>query len=66
MDPGFVPVGRAAELGPGAMTWVAIDRQRVLIANVDGTFYALQDVCGHQHVPLSTGTLWSTSRTQAS
>jgi len=55
---GFVPVTRASELSPGAMTWVAIDRERVLIANVDGTYYALQDVCGHRRAPLSTGTLW--------
>ena len=54
---GFVPVTRASELSPGAMTWVAIDRERVLIANVGGTFYALRDVCGHRHAPLSTGTL---------
>jgi nitrite reductase/ring-hydroxylating ferredoxin subunit len=54
---GFVPVTRASELSPGAMTWVAIDRERVLIANVDGAFYALQDSCGHRQAPLSKGTL---------
>ena len=54
---GFVPVTRASELAPGAMTWVAIDCERVLIANVDGAFYALQDSCGHRQAPLSQGTL---------
>ena len=54
---GFVPVTRASALAPGAMTWVAIDRERVLIANVDGAFYALQDACGHRGAPLSRGTL---------
>ena len=54
---GFVPVTRASELSPGAMTWVALDRERVLIANVDGCFYALQDSCGHRQAPLSKGTL---------
>jgi nitrite reductase/ring-hydroxylating ferredoxin subunit len=54
---GFVPVTRASELLPGAMTWVAIDRERVLIANVDGAFYALQDACGHRRAPLSKGRL---------
>jgi nitrite reductase/ring-hydroxylating ferredoxin subunit len=58
MQDGFVPVTRASELASGAMTWVAIDRERVVIANVDGVFYALQDRCGHRHAPLSTGTLW--------
>jgi nitrite reductase/ring-hydroxylating ferredoxin subunit len=54
---GFVPVTRASVLGPGALTWVAIDRERVLIANVDGAYYALQDACGHRQAPLSKGTL---------
>ena len=54
---GFVPVTRASELSAGAMTWVVIDRERVLIANVDGAFYALQDACGHRQGPLSKGAL---------
>jgi len=53
----FVPVARASQLQPGAMTWVALDRERVLIANVGGLFYGLQDVCGHRHAPLSKGRL---------
>jgi nitrite reductase/ring-hydroxylating ferredoxin subunit len=57
MVDGFVPVARASELGQGAMTWVALDRERILIANVDGHFYALQDVCGHRQAPLSKGRL---------
>ena len=57
MPDGFVPVTRASELSPGAMTWVALDRERVLIANVDGCFYALQDSCGHRQAPLSKGRL---------
>ena len=52
-----MPVTQASELSPGAMTWVAVDRERVLIANVDGCFYALQDSCGHRQAPLSKGTL---------
>jgi len=39
------------------MKWVVIDRERVVVANVDGVFYALRDSCGHQGAPLSTGTL---------
>lgn len=54
---GFVAVARASAVAPGAMTWVAVDRERVLIANVDGAFYALQDRCGHRQALLSGGTL---------
>ncbi len=57
MQDGFVPVTAASELSPGAMKFVVIDRERVLIANVDGAFYAIRDTCGHAGAPLSTGTL---------
>ena len=53
----FVPVTRASALSPGTMTWVALDGERVLVANVAGAFYALEDACGHRRVPLSRGTL---------
>lgn len=54
---GFVPVATASELAPGAMKWVVVDRERVLLANVEGVFYALRDACGHRQAPLSKGTL---------
>jgi nitrite reductase/ring-hydroxylating ferredoxin subunit len=54
---GFVAVTAASSLAPGAMTWVVVDRERVLLANVDGEFYALRDMCGHRQAPLSKGTL---------
>ena len=52
-----MPVARISELAAGTMTWVAVDRERVLLANVDGTFYAIQDSCGHRQAVLSRGTL---------
>ncbi len=54
---GFVPVTTASELAPGSMKWVVVDRERVLIANVEGVFYALRDMCGHRGAPLSMGVL---------
>ncbi|RPJ32239.1 MAG: non-heme iron oxygenase ferredoxin subunit [Planctomycetaceae bacterium] len=53
----FVPVGKITDLQPGQMKWVAVDRERVLLVNVDGMYYALNDRCGHQWAPLSRGTL---------
>jgi nitrite reductase/ring-hydroxylating ferredoxin subunit len=52
---GCVPVSPVAALPPGHMTWVVVERERVLLVNVDGTFYALQNACGHQRAPLSRG-----------
>ncbi|HEV2300276.1 MAG TPA: non-heme iron oxygenase ferredoxin subunit [Stellaceae bacterium] len=48
---------KTGELLPGEMKWVAVQRRRLLVANVEGRFYALDDICGHQRVPLSSGTL---------
>jgi len=53
----FVAVTAASSLAPGAMMWVVVDRERVLLANVEGEFYALRDMCGHRQAPLSKGTL---------
>jgi len=53
----FVPVAKAAELAPGQMKWVAIEGNRLVLANVEGSFYALRDVCGHRNAPLSRGKL---------
>ncbi len=39
------------------MKCVAIERERVLLANVDGNFYAIGDLCGHRNAPLSRGRL---------
>lgn len=53
----FVAVCQVADLPPGQITWVAVEGERVLLANVEGTIYALEDTCGHQRVPLSRGRL---------
>jgi nitrite reductase/ring-hydroxylating ferredoxin subunit len=57
MPDDFVAVAKSAEIPPGAMKCVAIERERLLLANVDGTFSAIGDMCGHRRAPLSAGTL---------
>lgn len=57
MPDGFVAVMGAAELRPGEMKVVVIDRERVLVANVGGVFHAVRDTCGHAGAPLSSGSL---------
>ena len=57
MPDGFVAVAKIGELAPGRMKWVAVDGERVVLANIDGTFCALRDVCGHRGAPLSWGKL---------
>jgi len=53
----FVPVAKAAELAPGQMKWVVVNGERRVLANVEGAFYAISDVCGHRNAPLSRGRL---------
>jgi nitrite reductase/ring-hydroxylating ferredoxin subunit len=57
MPDGFVPVAKASELSPGQMKWVAVNGERRVLANVEGAFYAISDVCGHRNAPLSRGKL---------
>jgi nitrite reductase/ring-hydroxylating ferredoxin subunit len=54
---GFAAVGKVADLAPGSMTFAAVEGQRIVLANVDGQFYALRDICGHRNAPLSRGKL---------
>ena len=53
----FIAVAKVAEIPAGAMKCVAVERQRVLLANVAGRFYAVSDICGHRNAPLSRGRL---------
>ncbi len=50
-------MAKASELLPGQMKWVAVNGERRVLANVEGTFYAISDVCGHRNAPLSRGKL---------
>ena len=54
---GFVAVADTAEIADGTMKCVAVERTRVVLAHVEGRFYAFSDVCGHRNAPLSRGKL---------
>ena len=50
---GFVPVTRVSALPPGTMTWVALDRERLLIANVDNDIGESWQWSGTGFVPIT-------------
>ena len=50
-------MGKTGDLAPGEMKFVAVDGERVVLANVEGALYALRDMCGHRNAPLSRGKL---------
>jgi len=51
------PVAKASELHSGEMKLVVANRERFLLANVDGVFYVISDTCTHKRSSLSEGVL---------
>lgn len=51
----FITVAKAADVPPGTRIVVAYRRDDVALFNVDGRYYAFEDRCSHEDVPLSDG-----------
>ena len=56
-ESGFEKVAETSELSPGEMKSVLLGKEEVLLANVDGNFYAISDLCTHLGGILSDGDL---------
>lgn len=59
----FEKVAETGEISPGQMITVKFGAEEVLVANIDGVFYALGNVCTHEGGKLSQGTLHGTTVT---
>jgi len=57
MSDGFVKIGNVGGLAPGTMTRVQIGGRCILLANVNGRFFATDDTCTHEDASLSAGSL---------
>lgn len=57
MQDNFVAVARTDAIGPGMTKRVVINGRPVLVANVDGSFHAVDDLCTHEDSSLSLGCL---------
>ena len=53
----WVRVAAAGDCAPGQLKGVMAGLQPIVLANVDGDLYALEDQCSHQELPLSDGEL---------
>ncbi len=53
----FVKVASTSDIPAGEGRCFEVKDQQVAIFNVDGTFYALENVCPHQGGPLGEGEL---------
>lgn len=52
-----VQVAQVDDLEPGSMMMVEVDGKPVLLANLEGEFYAVSDLCTHEEYNLSEGSL---------
>jgi 3-phenylpropionate/trans-cinnamate dioxygenase ferredoxin subunit len=53
----FVKLAQASEVPPGSRKLLDIDGRAIALFNVDGAFYAIDDVCTHDGGPLAEGEL---------
>jgi nitrite reductase/ring-hydroxylating ferredoxin subunit len=58
---GWVDAGDVSAVAPGEMAGIEIGGARIVLANVEGTFYALENQCSHADYPLSEGELEGTT-----
>ena len=54
---GFIRAARVGELKPGEMRLVEVEDERILLANVNGAYHAVAELCTHSGGPLSEGFL---------
>ncbi len=51
----FIEVGRLDDVPPGGKLLVDFDGRALAVFNVEGTLYAIDDVCTHDGGPLAEG-----------
>ena len=57
MPEDYVKVAQTDELSTGQMKLVELGDERILLANVEGEYHAVAEVCSHAYAPLSEGNL---------
>ena len=53
----FVELARTTDVAPGQVKVYEVEGLHIALCNVDGTFYAIDDVCTHDGGPLDQGEL---------
>ena len=51
----FIKVASASELGPGSSKKIELNGKEIALFNVEGSFYAIDDMCPHRGGSLSEG-----------
>ncbi len=50
-------VAKVNDVQPGTMIGIEVEGKKMLIANVEGQFYAMRSICNHMGGPLEKGKL---------
>jgi nitrite reductase/ring-hydroxylating ferredoxin subunit len=53
----YVEAGKVSEISNGQMKHAEINGKEIVIANLDGKFYAFAERCGHMNARLSRGNI---------
>ncbi len=53
----YFEVAKIDEIPPGNMKHVELDGKEIVVSNVNGKFYAMDDGCGHMNARLSNGNI---------
>jgi nitrite reductase/ring-hydroxylating ferredoxin subunit len=53
----YVEVAKIDEIPPGKMKHVELDGKEIVVCNLNGKFYAMDDRCGHMNALLSMGNI---------
>jgi nitrite reductase/ring-hydroxylating ferredoxin subunit len=53
----FFDVGKKDEVSVGKMKYVEVQGKEIVISNIGGKFYAMDDRCGHMNAGLSMGNI---------
>jgi nitrite reductase/ring-hydroxylating ferredoxin subunit len=54
---GKIIVGKTADIPAGKMQKITADGKEILVVNIDGNYYAINDTCTHAGASLSEGAL---------
>ena len=58
-----ISLGKTSDIPPGKMNKVSADGKEILVVNLDGNYYAMDDTCTHSGASLSEGQLEGTTVT---
>ena len=50
-------VGKTTEIMPGQMKKISVDEKEIVVSNIDGNYFAIDDTCTHSGASLSEGKL---------